>query len=123
MFTMSYPFRPWRGTTAIADGASFLDYLRETAREHGVNERIRYNRRVVAASWSGADACWRVEVERTDTGEREQLTAGSSSAARATTATTWGTRPSSQAASASGAGSCIPSTGPRTSTTRAGEWS
>jgi len=76
MFTMSYPFRPWRGTTAIADGASFLDYLRETARERGVSDRIRYNRRVVAASWSGAHACWRVEAERTDTGEREQLTCG-----------------------------------------------
>ena len=36
MFTLSYPFRPWRGSRAIVDGASILDYVRETAREHGI---------------------------------------------------------------------------------------
>ena len=32
MFTLSYPFRPWSGSRAIVDGASILDYLRQTAR-------------------------------------------------------------------------------------------
>ena len=39
MFTLGYPFRPWRGSRAIVDGASILDYVRETAREHGVDDR------------------------------------------------------------------------------------
>jgi monooxygenase len=63
MFTLSYPFRPWRGSQAIADGPAILDYLRETAREHGVEEAIRFNQRVVAATWSTEDARWTVEVE------------------------------------------------------------
>ena len=74
MFTLSYPFRPWSGSRAIADGASILDYLRATAREHGIDERIRYHHRVVAAEWSSEDARWTVEVERGDTGETLQLT-------------------------------------------------
>src|ERR1700740_54607 len=41
MFTLSYPFRPWTRSRAIVDGASILDYLRETAREHGVDRHIR----------------------------------------------------------------------------------
>ncbi len=74
MFTLGYRFKPWTAAKAIADGPSILSYIRETAREHGVEEHIRYSRRVVRADWSSADARWTVEVLRTDTGEMEQLT-------------------------------------------------
>ena len=76
MFTLGYSFRPWREAKAIADGPSILDYIRETAREEGVEEAIRYNRRVVGASWSSPQARWTVDVEHTDTGEVEQLSCG-----------------------------------------------
>ncbi len=65
MFTLSYPFRPWLGEKAIADGADILSYLRETARENGIDERIRYHRRVRHASWSSEHARWTVEVDVT----------------------------------------------------------
>ncbi len=74
MFTLGYRFKPWTEAKAIADGPSILSYIRETAREHGVEDKIRYQRRVVRADWSSADARWTVEVQRTDTGETEQLT-------------------------------------------------
>ena len=48
MHTLGYRFRPWRGDTALADGASILDYLRDTAREYGVDRHVRYGHRVVA---------------------------------------------------------------------------
>jgi monooxygenase len=76
MFTLCYPFRPWSGSQAIADGASILDYVRETAREHGIEQAIRFHHRVVAAEWSSDDARWTVEAERGDTGERVSLTCG-----------------------------------------------
>jgi monooxygenase len=76
MFTLGYSFRPWNEAKAIADGPSILRYIRDTAREHGVEERIRYHRRVVHAAWSSEEARWTVEVERTDTGETERLTCG-----------------------------------------------
>jgi monooxygenase len=74
MFTLGYAFRPWTEAKAIADGPSILNYIRETARDHGVERHIRYSRRVVRAAWSSADARWTVEVERTDTGKTEQMT-------------------------------------------------
>jgi monooxygenase len=74
MFTLGYRFRPWTEAQAIADGPSILSYIRDTAREHGVDRAIRYNRRAVRAEWSSADARWTVDVERTDTGDLEQLT-------------------------------------------------
>jgi monooxygenase len=76
MFTLSYPFRPWSGTQAIVGGSSILDYVRQTAREHGIDRRIRFHHRVVAAEWSSADARWAVEVQRGDTGETVHLTCG-----------------------------------------------
>ena len=64
MHTLGYRFRPWTAAEAIADGPAILDYVRDTAREHGVDERIRFGHRVVAAEWSTAEARWTVEVER-----------------------------------------------------------
>jgi cation diffusion facilitator CzcD-associated flavoprotein CzcO len=39
-----------------------------------VADRIRFHHRVVRAEWSSVEACWRVEAERTDTGEAVELT-------------------------------------------------
>ena len=58
MFTLGYRFKPWRGDRALADGASILDYVRETADEYGVDAHIRYERRVVAADWDSDAARW-----------------------------------------------------------------
>ncbi len=76
MYTLGYSFRPWAEAKAIADGSNILNYVRDTAREFGIDRRIRYNHRVRSASWSSAEARWLIEVERTDTGERVRLTCG-----------------------------------------------
>ena len=74
MFTLCYPFRPWTDSKLIVDGTSICEYVQETAREYGIDRKIRFNRRVVRAKWSSEDARWTVEIERTDTGEQEQMT-------------------------------------------------
>ncbi len=63
MHTLGYRFRPWTDRTAIADGESIRDYVRQTAREYGVDRLIRFGHRVVSASWSGADGRWTVAVQ------------------------------------------------------------
>ncbi|MGA7688509.1 MAG: NAD(P)/FAD-dependent oxidoreductase [Jiangellales bacterium] len=74
MFTMGYAFEPWTDAAAVADGPSILDYLTRTARRHGVDRAIRYQHRVVQAEWSSPQARWTVVVDRTDTGERTEMT-------------------------------------------------
>ncbi|WP_441349487.1 NAD(P)-binding protein [Streptomyces sp. RKAG337] len=37
MQTLGYTFRPWTGAKAIADGDAIREYVRDTAREHGVD--------------------------------------------------------------------------------------
>ena len=51
---------------ALADGPSILDYVRETAREYGVDEHIAYGHKVVAAAWDSASARWTVTAQTAD---------------------------------------------------------
>ena len=66
MFTLGYPFRPWRHPRTIADGPAIREYIRETAAEYGIDKKIQYGQRAVSAAWSTDDARWTV---RTATGE------------------------------------------------------
>jgi monooxygenase len=74
MFTLGYPFKPWRDARSIADGPSILRYVRETAREHGIDSRIRYGTKVIAAEWSSADARWTLTLRQN--GETRTLSCG-----------------------------------------------
>ncbi len=60
MYTLGFSFKPWEQAKAIADGPSILNYLQQTARENGIDKKIRYGHQVKAASWSSADAKWTV---------------------------------------------------------------
>jgi cation diffusion facilitator CzcD-associated flavoprotein CzcO len=74
MFTLGYAFRPWEGEKAIADGRSILDYVRETARDRGVDAKIRYGHRVTRAAWSTAEERWTVDAVRAGTAEITRFT-------------------------------------------------
>jgi monooxygenase len=65
MYTLGYSFKPWTEPKAIADGPRILNYVRETAAQNGIDQKIRFNHRVKRASWSSADTRWTVEAERT----------------------------------------------------------
>ncbi|WP_203335727.1 flavin-containing monooxygenase [Nocardioides limicola] len=74
MYTLGYKFRPWRGTKVLADGPSIRAYIQDTADEYGVTERIRFQRKVVSASWCTDDGLWTVEVADEVTGDAETYT-------------------------------------------------
>jgi monooxygenase len=63
MYTLGYNFKPWREAKAIAGGPSILNYVRETARENGIDRHIRFHHVVKRAAWSGGDTRWTVEAE------------------------------------------------------------
>ena len=76
MYTLGYSFRPWPEAQAIADGPAILRYVRDTAREAGIDRQVRFHHRVVRAEWSSSEARWTVTAERTDTGDAVELTCG-----------------------------------------------
>ncbi|MFF0611013.1 flavin-containing monooxygenase [Nocardia tengchongensis] len=78
MFTLGYPFKPWRDAQSIADGPSILRYITETATENGIDRHIRYGSKIVAAEWNSGESRWTLTVQRrTGEGvERHTLTCG-----------------------------------------------
>jgi cation diffusion facilitator CzcD-associated flavoprotein CzcO len=76
MHTLGYRFRPWTEAKSIADGPSILRYVRDTAREGGIEPHIRFRHKVVAAAWSSEDARWTITAERGDTGETATVSCG-----------------------------------------------
>jgi len=63
MFTLGYPFHPWKAAKSIADGPAILQYIRETSTTFGIDPHIQFGRRIVAARWSSSDARWTLDVE------------------------------------------------------------
>ncbi|HEX2552348.1 MAG TPA: NAD(P)/FAD-dependent oxidoreductase [Microvirga sp.] len=63
MYTLGYSFRPWPSGQAFTDGPSILRYIRDAAREHGIEGAVRFGHRATRASWSSAEARWTVEAE------------------------------------------------------------
>jgi cation diffusion facilitator CzcD-associated flavoprotein CzcO len=66
MHTLGFSFKPWLSPKAIAEGPAILEYVNETADEHGIRPHIRFGRRLDGASWSSEDARWMLDVKRTD---------------------------------------------------------
>jgi monooxygenase len=63
MFTLGFSFRPWNDPKSIADGPSILTYIRDTAKQFGIDRKIRFGHRVCRAEWSSEEMRWIVEAE------------------------------------------------------------
>ncbi len=59
LFTFGYRFKPWR-SAPIASGEEIQTYLQEFINEEGLDEHIRYQHRVISASWSSDELRWHV---------------------------------------------------------------
>ena len=76
MYTLGYSFRPWTKPQSMADGASILQYVRDTAEEFGIDRHIRFDHRVRSAAWSSTDARWTLEADVGSDGAVVNLTCG-----------------------------------------------
>ncbi|MCY1163776.1 MAG: NAD(P)/FAD-dependent oxidoreductase [Pseudomonadota bacterium] len=74
MYTLGYAFRPWTEKKSIADGATILKYIADTARDHDIDRHIRYSHRVKQASWSSADTRWTIDIDKGPQREPVQIT-------------------------------------------------
>ena len=64
IFTLSYPYEPWRRPENVADGDDIRDYLTETARKHGIDKHIQFNTRVLSADWDSTTNTWILQTEQ-----------------------------------------------------------
>lgn len=69
MFSFGYKFRPWHQPTVMADGPTIRDYIADTAREFGVDRKIRYGLKILHADWSSSTQQWAVTALHEASGE------------------------------------------------------
>ena len=69
MFTYGYQFRPWHSSTVLAEGATIRQYIEETAREFGVDKKIRFGLKITQADWSNDDQLWTLTAQHETSGE------------------------------------------------------
>ncbi len=66
MYTFAFSFKPWRNKEFLGTGPRIKNYLKELVQEHSIDQHIRFEQRVVAASWDSESACWKVTIQRGD---------------------------------------------------------
>jgi len=62
LYTFGFPFRPWQQQHPIADGASIMKYINDTAEEFGIDKHIQYQHRVNSVSWKSDQQHWVLDV-------------------------------------------------------------
>ncbi|GAC02258.1 putative monooxygenase [Gordonia namibiensis NBRC 108229] len=63
IFSLSYPFEPWRKPGALAEGEDIRKYIEHTAHKYGIAEQIRFERHVLTADWDSSTDTWTLGVE------------------------------------------------------------
>ena len=67
IFTLSWPWEPWRGKEYVADGDQIRDYMEDAARKHGIYPHIHFGARVTSADWDSETDTWTVHVSENGT--------------------------------------------------------
>ncbi len=73
LYTFGYRFKPWVGAP-IASAGEILKYMGEVIEENGIDQHIRYGRRITGCRWSSDDNLWTIEATRESDGEKETFT-------------------------------------------------
>lgn len=70
MLTFGFDFRPWNGNKTLADGPSIKQYLIDTAKVYNVDQKIKYQSKVISADWNSENATWTIVVLNEETNEK-----------------------------------------------------
>ena len=63
LHTFGFPWRPWSDKKAIADGTSIRNYVQKSAETYGIDRKIQFHHKVLAADWSSNEQRWALSVD------------------------------------------------------------
>ncbi len=66
MYTFGFRFKPWINPKVIAPREDIMNYLEETITENGIDKHIRFEHKLLSASWSSKTALWSLTVQTPD---------------------------------------------------------
>ena len=71
IYSLSYPFEPWRKPRALAHGNDIREYIEDTAHKFAIAEHIRFGQHVLTADWDSTTDTWTLGVEVGEDRRRE----------------------------------------------------
>ncbi|GAA3025085.1 NAD(P)/FAD-dependent oxidoreductase [Gordonia defluvii] len=63
IFTLSFPWYPWKGTRTVALGHEIREYLADAAQHFGIDKHIDFGVKVIAANFDTSTDRWTVTTE------------------------------------------------------------
>lgn len=69
LHTFGFSWQPWPKNNDLADGPSIKKYMSDTAKTHGIDRHIQFQKRVALCDWSSKQQLWELTIEAH--GERE----------------------------------------------------
>lgn len=73
LHTFGFPWNPWTHNNAIADGALIKSYIEDCAHKFGIDRKIQFHHKLVAADWSSDHQQWSLSIQAD--GKEKTLTA------------------------------------------------
>ena len=74
MCCFGFEFRPWDGLKVMGEGPVIRQYVMDTAREYGIDRKIRFGQKTTHAAWSSETATWTVTTLDEASGEQHRYT-------------------------------------------------
>ncbi len=68
-YTLAFNFKPWPSNRSYISGPEIQEYVAQAAQENDLADRIRFQRRVIAANWDSDAGLWQVTVRNEATGQ------------------------------------------------------
>ncbi|WP_100640790.1 flavin-containing monooxygenase [Marinobacter salexigens] len=76
MASFGFNFKPWYSDNVLAQGDDIREYVRETAEEFRLYEKIKFGLKLKNSDWSTRDQKWTVSAVQEATGEEVVFTCG-----------------------------------------------
>jgi len=74
MTSFGYQFKPWFSDKVLAKGPDIVNYVKETALDYKLYDKIQFGRKIVEANWSSDKQLWQLEALNETSGKAEHFT-------------------------------------------------
>jgi hypothetical protein len=62
-YTFGFAWSPWMGGTTLAEKPKIIEYFKKAVKNEGLEDRIRFQHRVIAVNWSSKQMRWTLDVQ------------------------------------------------------------
>ena len=63
LYTFGFTWHPWAEQKIIADGDTIRNYMRKSAARYGIEQKIKFHRKLLSANWSSGQQAWDLLVD------------------------------------------------------------